>query len=402
MDKIAEYKKVILLVLLVGLLLSFSCKNSGVMKKVHHYPEPIEQAPEISVLVKSRQSSVTIRVEGDFYILPLYGSDVIRSERLLRKGVIQPDGKNLKLNSLKISCSGIRIVGKEQTRIYLSGDRYPGELVVLNRSGKHLDVINRVDLETYLCGVLKCEVNPSWPASSLKAQAVASRTYALFQMKERADREYHLSSTTLSQVYKGSKMPSLKVSRAVRATRGIIIVYDWHIVEARFCSSCGGTTANNDNVFYEPFTPVLSGRKCPFCGGSPDINWSVTLGKADIANALRQHARRKIDRIRRIEPHRYGVGKRIAKIKIVHSRGSEIMKGNDFRLAIIKGIGVRKLKSLKCTISNQENTVTFSGSGWGHGVGMCQFGAKGMAERGYDFLSILKYYYRGCDFLKIY
>ncbi len=275
----------------------------------------------------------------------------------------------------------------------INGRRYRGSVIIINREGL-LAAVNRLDLEGYLKGVLPMEVSPAWPIESLKAQAVASRTYALNNLGKYSERGYDLSADIFSQVYGGVEAESENTSRAVEETRGEILVYNGRPGRAYFHSSCGGHTENIKDVWGSKIN-YLKGVRCTYCADSPRSFWELELNNREMARALGSTGLN-ISSVTGIKtPARTGSG-RAGRIFLIHPGGEIKSTGHRLRMAV----GPNKLKSALFAVSTRGSSFFFSGRGWGHGVGMCQWGARGMALKGKNYREILTFYMPGTEIRK--
>jgi len=290
----------------------------------------------------------------------------------------------------------------------LNGDDYRGNLrLIVNADGKSFDAINLVPPEPYLAGVVGAEMPDYWEAEALKAQAIAARTYC-FYIKKRfgVNRTWDVKRTAANQVYKGVNAESTRTWRAVNHTEGLVLTCrhidgTQEIFPSYFSSTCGGHTENSRNVFGDSFEP-LTGVACPFCetvSRPKFFFWPmIRFEKAEVADKLQRKYPTlkkigKITGINVVDRSDYGEISRLTKIEIVGANGkSDFLRAEDFRLTV-DPTG-RRLKSSICRIVSWDNYWAFmSGRGWGHGVGMCQYGAEGMAREGKNAEQILSYYY---------
>jgi stage II sporulation protein D len=264
-------------------------------------------------------------------------------------------------------------------------------LVHVVRKGKGFLVINQVDLEEYVKGVVPGEVNSSWHPEMLKAQAVAARTYALYQQMLSAARDYDVVATVQDQVYKGKDGVDTAVLRAVDETRGLVLTYQQAPIYAAFSSTAAGLTEDAVNVWSKDY-PYLKGVECPFDLESPFYQWRASFRMDKLEQSLR-HQGYVVGTITSIEPLAFSRGGRVAKLRVLHSEGELILRGEDLR----KAVGYSIVPSTQFTIDSVGREVVLSGYGAGHAVGMCQWGAKELAELGYPFSTILSYYYPGTE-----
>ncbi len=263
-----------------------------------------------------------------------------------------------------------------------------GTLHIVSHGGG-LTVINTLDLEEYLMGVIPAEMNAGWHLEALKVQAVASRTYALYQRMIHRNREYDLVATVLDQVYGGRSAVEDRVRQAVEETRGLALTYGGRPILAAFSSTAAGPTENAVNVWSKE-VPYLKGVECPFDRNSPYYRWRTAFRVARLEEKLRAQGL-EVGTIATVTPYAYSKARRVSKIRILHSLGELILRGEDLR----RIVGYRVIPSTRFTIDAVGRDVVLSGYGAGHGVGLCQWGAKELAELGYPFTTILGYYFPG-------
>jgi len=299
----------------------------------------------------------------------------------------------------------------------VNGNDYRGKLrLIINPDGNSFDVINLVPPEPYLAGVVGAEMPGYWEPEALKAQAITARTYC-FYIKKRfgTNRDWDMKQTAAHQVYRGLSAESAQIWQAVNQTKGQVISCKQSgghedIFPAYYSSTCGGHTENSKNVFGDSFEP-LTGVPCPYCQdvAKPKFFFwpMIQFDEADITTKLleRYSQLKQLGEITNITvagQSDYGEFSRLTKIKLLGSTGkSDFLRAEDFRLAI-DPTG-RKLRSTICQIIKLSDKWAFlSGRGWGHGVGMCQCGAQGMAREGKTTQQILSYYYPGSKIKSIY
>jgi len=299
----------------------------------------------------------------------------------------------------------------------LNGADYRGNLkLIANPDGSSFDAINLVPPEPYLAGVVGAEMPSYWEKEALKAQAIAARTYC-FYIKKRfgAARPWDLKQTAAHQVYRGLSAESAQVWNAVNQTKGQVLACrqsdgSEDIFPAYYSSTCGGHTENSEGVFGDSF-PSLASIPCPYCQdvAKPKFFFwpMIQFDKTYIESRLTQRypSLKELGRITEIdivEQSDYGQFSRLTKLKLVGSTGkSDFLRAEDFRLAVDPS--GRKFKSTICEIVDMKTKWAFlSGRGWGHGVGMCQCGAEGMARTGATARQILSFYYPGSKIMSMY
>ncbi|MEE9181135.1 MAG: SpoIID/LytB domain-containing protein [candidate division NC10 bacterium] len=263
---------------------------------------------------------------------------------------------------------------------------YRGSVEVWNTSGG-IHIINQVPLEDYIRGVMKVEANPAWPIEALKSQAVVARTYALYERLVSPEALYHLYSTTASQVYRGVNGEDPRSDWAVRATRGVVLAYRGRIIPAFYHSASGGRTEDAVEVWEKKY-PFIVGVEDPYSAIAPHHQWEATIPRSEIRQALERFSGR-LGTIRRIETVRRTKSGRVGRLRIWDGAGFLAIEGKQFR----RILGPNRIRSTRFTIYRDGPSILFVGQGWGHGVGMSQWGAKGMADLAYDYTSILKHYF---------
>ncbi|HYR60593.1 MAG TPA: SpoIID/LytB domain-containing protein, partial [Nitrospiraceae bacterium] len=264
-------------------------------------------------------------------------------------------------------------------------------LIHLVRRGKGFSVINQVDLEEYVKGVVPAEVSSTWHPEMLKAQAVAARTYALYQQMLSVTREYDVEATVQDQVYRGKQGIDAGILRAVEDTRGLVVTYQDAPIYAAFSSTAAGLTEDAMNVWSKEY-PYLKGVECPFDLMSPYYQWKSSFKIDTLEQNLREQGF-SVGTIATMTPLSFSRGGRVAKLRILHSGGELVLRGEELR----KAVGYTIIPSTQFAIESIGRDVVLSGFGAGHAVGMCQWGAKELAELGYPFSTILRYYYPGTE-----
>jgi len=337
----------------------------------------------IRVLIIEKAKRLTAEAGQD---LAVYGSS---AEQPIAYGkgphVFTQSGKNVLLNGRPVSCRPCRLVPDGKT-ITVDGQRYRGFITVSNES-KGLEVVNHISVEDYLYGVVPREMPPGWAKEALKAQAVAARTYVLYLKSKRRDKPYDLDATTASQVYGGYDAETLPSNRAVDETKGRVITYDGKLVVAYFHSNSGGHTEDARNVWGADI-PYLSGIPDRYSANVPEGNWECFLSFDHVRKKLSGYGFT-IGRIDRFSTVNTESG-RAAKVAFRSNKGNLTLSSNDFRIKL----GSTNLKSTLFETRPDTEGLFFKGKGFGHGVGMSQWGAKRMAEQGYTYKEILNFYYK--------
>jgi stage II sporulation protein D len=230
---------------------------------------------------------------------------------------------------------------------------------------------------------------------AIKAQAVIARSYALFQMEARKNALYHLESTVMDQVYDGCDIEDSRATRGVRETAGEILTFDDKVIQAFYHSNCGGHTEAAENVWGAPL-PYLQGVDCTYCltGGAGKWEYAVQLKKLE---SLLRNGGIQVVGLRSVKPGWRNKSGRLNDLTLLSAKGTMTITAVNFR----KAIGYSIIKSTNFDVKTSGDELLFSGAGYGHGVGLCQWGAKQRAEDGFDYREILSYYYPGTRLKKI-
>jgi stage II sporulation protein D len=300
-----------------------------------------------------------------------------------------------------VPAKGSVLAGKTKVKRLLAeavGGVHVGSGVYLGRveieaEGGGLSAINRLPLETYLLGIVGSEMSPEWPLEALKAQAVAARTYAMQRrmMMRAANRSYDLESSVISQVYKGAEKIRPAVIQAVKATRGEVMSYRHGLAEALFHSTCGGKTSSAEAAFGRP-VPYLVSEPCRWCRESTRHSWKVSVSLHDLSQMLESA------RITRTKLKSFERKDGASAVSVHEKNGAKAVSPR----AIRQAMGYTVLYSEHFTAKTKGSTVQIQGSGFGHGVGMCQWGARGLALEGKGYQEILEHYYKGIRVQRIY
>jgi stage II sporulation protein D len=254
-------------------------------------------------------------------------------------------------------------------------------------------IVNVVDLEQYLYAVVPHEMPPAWPAAALQAQAICARTYVLQRSNPR--RAYDVVPSEVDQVYGGMAGESPAGRFAVDATAGEVMRFAGNYAGIAYSSCCGGHTEASSDAWGGAYVPYLTGVPCPYCTQSPNFRWTATIALDDIARRFVEQmaAAGRLQSVRVTDRDASG---RARAFELTGDRGGVMVKGTAFRL----GVGSRVVRSLLITDLRSDATstaVTIDGGGLGHGVGMCQWGARGMAQTGRSARDILSFYFPGTE-----
>lgn len=249
------------------------------------------------------------------------------------------------------SSGGVAVGGRTYTQpslmvrprngaIALNGRWYRGQMVLLRSAGGRLNVVNYVDLESYIQGVLAGEVPSSWPEECLKAQAVAARSYVLHQVELYGGRDWDVVATDRDQVYEGMAGEIPSIVRAVQATRREVIAYNGKVVKAYFHSACGGHTEAASVAFGED-APYMQGVTDPYCERSPYQAWTREYTMQHLRRAISQGSRSTLGKVLEVRLGKRAASGRAEEIVVVREGGDEKLAGTELR----RLLGYRDLRS---------------------------------------------------------
>lgn len=298
--------------------------------------------------------------------------------------------------------------------VTVNGARYRGRIAV-EPLGDTLAVINHLSLEEYLPSVVGREMGsrPASDTSALQAQAVAARSYAVLRLGNR-ERPFDVFATVMDQAYGGVNAENPRAVAAVAATRGLVLRYDGRVVDAPYSSTCGGSTAEAQEVWRNRGAPYLQrvsdrigGGDRYYCDIAPRFRWTQTLTAPVLNDALASYLARYAavpsdgpGRARRLEIADRTASGRVGTLRVDTERGSYTLRGNEIRF-VVRRPGGEILFSTYFSVHTEHGAdglveqVTLRGQGYGHGIGMCQWGAIGRSRAGQSFRTILATYYPG-------
>jgi|688.fasta_scaffold27553_7 stage II sporulation protein D len=254
------------------------------------------------------------------------------------------------------------------------------------RKERAFSVINYLSLEDYLLGTLGSEMSPSWELEALKAQAVASRTYALHMIQNPRNEEYDLEKTTQDQVYGGVEAENPRIKEAIFQTRNQILLFNKTPIKAFFHSRCGGSTETPQVVWNHQQGYPQKKVSCPYCIKFPFV-WQTIVKAEEILKAIGFT----FPSTFRMESAGRSPSGRLASLKVVSGPHQTLLGADVLR----SRLGYAKLKSAKFDWHQEGDEISFQGVGNGHGVGMCQWGARYLAQQGKNYREILSHYYPG-------
>jgi stage II sporulation protein D len=344
---------------------------------------PVQAAIELRVAIKKDVSQLQVGSSTPALVRDKVGRQL--GEMTAMDGVVaQPSNGSIALGQWRSDQLTIEPTGDGYVWI---GDRWYRGKTRLVRQGSGITAVNQLKLEDYLYSVVGAEAFPSWPQEALKAQAVAARTYALYKLSRSGNRFYDLDPTTASQVYKGLNSEYLSTQDAVNATVGQALTYGGKVIMAVFHSSSGGHTENVEDVWTSRL-PYLRGV-VDYDQEAPVFQWTKTFSVSEVSRLIGG-----VGNIRSMIPERTTPLGRILSLKIIGDRGVKKLSGAQFRKVL-------DLRSTLFTIAADKGIFQVEGRGYGHGIGLSQWGTYSLAQQGVGYQQILAHYYKNASLTQI-
>lgn len=410
--------------------------------------------PEIQVGLWTKQSTIYLSADAPFVVSDARNHKKIARYKANEKVYVVVKDNRVFLGDKKIKPNELLVElekADENRGVEVNKRKYRGFVKLVNRDKQGLTAINILPIEQYLYSVVAGEMPASWPMEAIKAQAVAARTFALNGIQKHVKEGYQVCATTDCQVYGGKSAEVERSAKAVDDTNGLVMLYGGAPISAMFHSSSGGYTENSENVWgsYLPYLRAV----VDYDEGSPQYKWEKKFTPSEVQNqlALRGYA---IGTLQAIELSKLVKGGknggdrtaegRVKTIRFIGDKGNIQLTGAQARSAlglsstwfdvgmivpaekkIDVPIGMYGKKEIEVKLppyrekglmtdkdtirrvhGRSGETVVFSGFGWGHGLGLSQWGAKAMASKAPEsatyFKEILKHYYKGIEIRKLY
>ena len=348
---------------------------------------PAESDNTIRVAIVQDVTSFSLRVKGRFEVYDLNAKKLIAKASSLRKQAVRILNNKIIIRGIPGSVSALQIAPLKGGYVFINGRIFRGRINLIVKPNGKILVVNESGVEDYLRGILCNEVAPWWPMDALKSQAIIARSYGLYQKQFPKDKYFDLTSDIYSQVYGGKSSERWRTNRAVDLTRGRILTYKGKLFPTYYHATCGGHTEDASKLWNVDLLP-LKGVVCNFCVHSPHYKWQAKMSLQDISSKLILKGFR-IQEISGIEIIGYDGSGRISGLEIKSQDKGFPVSAKDFRQAL----GPNIIRSANFTSRIDSGAVHFEGLGWGHGVGLCQWGMQEMAREGSKYEQILKYYF---------
>lgn len=368
-----------------------------------HLPQPKVPEPQIRVNVTpGGTDSFILDVRGPYRLLDPTSNAELTVEPPLSRIVVRATKNGLKFGTTETAWTQLEIAPEKSPAVRVDGHLYRGRMRLFRRTDGKVSAVNVLPIEEYLASVVDSEMPAKFPDAARRAQAIVARTYALYQAQQADPKSvFDLMSSQRSQKYLGVEYTdktnrrlageSASSRRAVQETRGMVCILNNQIFCTYYSAVCGGQTINGKEVFKDA-TEALKSTRCEWCSASPYYRWTTELPRDDFAAiTLKQENRGKRIGIQSVQQTvKPGEG-RICQFELHTRKQNLTYSGIQLRDQLPAGT----LLSPHFQITLEKDKVTFQGRGHGHGVGFCQWGAKGMAEAGHDYPAIISHYFAG-------
>jgi stage II sporulation protein D len=348
------------------------------------------RAATVQVAIVRQAASAAIFPEGKVMI----AQPGMKTKPLEWKGelTLKPREGGIRLADLRLKTE-TRLIPVAGARIRVGANLYRGSLILRLDPGQTLTIIEEASIEEYLEGVLPHEMDPDWPLEALKAQAVVARTFTYANMGKFRKDGFDLTADTRSQVYKGLTGVNENVRAAVRQTRGEVLGWNGKLLRVYYHACCGGHTTDAGAAWGggEEIPPPLRGVSDPWCATSPHMKWIAYFAWADLTAAISE--KRMLNGP--LKSLRIGAKDAAGYVRTFLAKSG---KGSvEVKAAELRGsLGAGEMKSVRIKSLNLlKKGVEFVGGGSGHGVGLCQWGARRQAEKGRGYTKILSFYFPG-------
>lgn len=375
--------------------------SAGSVTPVVNLPPPTNgTSPLIRVCLTSGPvSSLRLQVDGPFTVQAVGSDKPLLKGDSLKETRVQCVGQTIQVGRQSLRGTRLEIVPQTSPMIWVNGHQYRGQVRIYRQPGGKLLPINVLPLEDYIASVVDSEMPMAFPAAARKAQAICARTYAIYQIREQRSHPYFdVYSSTRSQNYLGYQYLSkgrrlageTKEGRQIaQQTAGLVCTYQGRVFCTYYSAVCGGCTTRGDLVFSDA-APPLRAVSCDWCRDAKLYRWTEKLTKqtttAKLASLLGS-SRKKLSSIRRED------NKPLTPASLFEASNGETHVS-------LSAVDLRRRLSLPSTsfeVWEDTQHFLFQGRGHGHGVGLCQWGARGMALAGKSAAEILHHYYPGAQ-----
>ena len=360
--------------------------------------------PHVRVnLTNAPVAKVQITVDGPFVVTPIGSSRVLFQAKRFSAATVSLTAIGFRFGSVNLPTSRIEIVPEQSPSVWVGEHQYRGRIRLHRRQGGRFTVVNVLPLEEYIASVVDSEMPAAFPNAARRAQAIVARTYALYQMTSGARHPlFDLFDGTRSQKYLGYKYRNSKGRllagetkagrRIARETAGVVCTHAGRVFCTYYSAVCGGSTTEGKQVFTDAAPPLRS-VTCNWCREAKRYRWSARLSKKQVLESLRPlfSNRESFGPIRSVTQLASTKNSGQAVYLVDDGRSQHRVSAIEFRRRLPSGT----LNSPHFNIRDDGADLVFDGRGHGHGVGLCQWGARGQGLANRTCVEILAHYYPG-------
>jgi len=359
--------------------------------------------PPVRVLLRGgSKESFQIRVDGPYRVVPPDDWRVLAQGESLGASEVVATSDGIRIGGRAFTLDRIVVVPISSGGLWLGDRRYRGRLLLVRRDGERVSAINIVSLDDYLASVINGEMPEDFPPAAREAQIIAARTYTLYQLKTFGQgRDYDVHDSARSQMYRGIEYrdkagrPMLAETvgsrQLARQTHGIVLLYQGRVFCSYYSAVCGGHALDGRAMFRDA-TPPLVGVVCDDCRDAMNYRWERSLDNAAFHEQVNDYLAEQgedLGRLLSVEVDEPALGD-LPKVTITGQDGSLVISTDTLRSSVLEA---GTLPSPMFTIEASAGQVLIKGRGWGHGVGLCQWGARHQGNSGRTAAEILQHYY---------
>lgn len=357
----------------------------------------VSEPPFIRVAIHRKVETVRLTVLAPCRIRDLKSGRTLAAWPEIRWKEARTAGSGIRIGQERFASPAVVIEPEKPAVLRVNARPYRGELILLRAAEGKLTVVNRLGLEEYLVGAIASETSSMWPMEALRAQAVVSRTMVAHRIWISRDKPFDVTADTGTHLYYGISAERGRTRSAVEETKGEVLSFEGELFSAAFHANCGGHTERASEIWsVKKPLPPLSGVPDPYCRNLSHYRWNWKISLADFGRMLGREAAGagRVTGCRVLARNRSG---RVRSVVVAGTEGETVFTGRRLRQLL----GANRLKSLNFTVETAPGMLIFEGLGWGHGVGLCQWGSYGMARRGHAKGEILAHYFPGAVLRKL-
>ena len=348
-------------------------------------------APRIArVALANGVRSVRVQVSGPGLLYDRENHRRLQRFVTFRDTTIAAAPNGIVVGGRRVPSRAIAIVPDSPQTLWVDGTCYRGEIRLVLNDRDDLVVVNVLPLEEYLMGVVPKETYASWPDAALQAQAVAARSFAVYHIQHNGNRPFDVLAPA-HQLYGGVNAEHPRTSKAVLDTEGEVLTYRGDVLCAFFHTCCGGHTENAPDVFadVEAYPPAV---ESPYCRGCRHYTWDYSVAMVNVGEKLRRAGRPIEGTPVTVNVLQRSASRRVLRVRVASRVNVVELSGEELR----RILGYDKLRSTLFSVRVRGGRAYFRGNGWGHGVGLCQWCSKTLADQGRSYDQILLHFYPGC------